>query len=191
MPNYQNGKIYTIRCKTDDTLIYVGSTTQTYLSQRFQGHKADSLKIHQYPNHSLYTIAGDWNDWYIELYENFPCLSKDQLNKREGEIIRLIGTLNKQIAGRTNKEWRIENAEILKQKKKTYNENNKEEKVEKNKIYREKNHEAILEKKKDWYEKNKEKLKEEKLCECGATITGYYYSTHCKSKKHLLFMSSI
>jgi hypothetical protein len=25
---YKNGKIYTIRCKNDDTLIYVGSTTQ-------------------------------------------------------------------------------------------------------------------------------------------------------------------
>ncbi len=24
MPDYKQGKIYTVRCKTDDTLIYVG-----------------------------------------------------------------------------------------------------------------------------------------------------------------------
>ena len=28
MPDYKQGKIYTVRCKTDDTLIYVGCTTE-------------------------------------------------------------------------------------------------------------------------------------------------------------------
>ena len=36
-------------------------------------------------------------------YENYPCENEEQLNKREGEIIREIGTVNKQIAGRTHK----------------------------------------------------------------------------------------
>ena len=46
----------------------------------------------------------DWNDWYIEKWK-FPCENKEQLNKREeGEMIREIGTVNKQIAGRTYKE---------------------------------------------------------------------------------------
>jgi predicted GIY-YIG superfamily endonuclease len=35
---YKNGKIYTIRCKNDDTIIYVGSTTQP-LFKRLYGHK--------------------------------------------------------------------------------------------------------------------------------------------------------
>ena len=35
---YKNGKIYTIRCKNDDTLIYVGSTVQP-LHKRFYEHK--------------------------------------------------------------------------------------------------------------------------------------------------------
>ena len=39
----------------------------------------------------------------IELFENFPCNSKEELNKKEGQIIREIGTINKQIAGRTYK----------------------------------------------------------------------------------------
>ncbi len=29
MPDYKQVKTYTIRCKTDDTLIYVGFTTQS------------------------------------------------------------------------------------------------------------------------------------------------------------------
>jgi hypothetical protein len=35
---YKNGKIYTIRCKNDDTLIYVGATTQP-LFKRWYEHK--------------------------------------------------------------------------------------------------------------------------------------------------------
>jgi hypothetical protein len=42
---------------------------------------------------------------YIELYEMYKCNTKE-LVKREGEIIRQIGTLNKNIAGRTLKEYR-------------------------------------------------------------------------------------
>ena len=36
---YNNGKIYTIRCKTDNNLIYVGSTTQP-LHKRWFTHKS-------------------------------------------------------------------------------------------------------------------------------------------------------
>ena len=35
---YKNGKIYTIRCKNDDTLIDIGSTIQP-LFERWYGHK--------------------------------------------------------------------------------------------------------------------------------------------------------
>jgi hypothetical protein len=42
---------------------------------------------------------------YIYIYEDFPCNSKQELNRREGEVIREIGTINKQIAGRTKKEY--------------------------------------------------------------------------------------
>ena len=43
MPNYQNSKIYTIRCKTDDSLIYVGSTIQP-LSKRMVEHRSKHNK---------------------------------------------------------------------------------------------------------------------------------------------------
>ena len=43
MPDYSNGKIYTIRNRNDDTKIYVGSTSQP-LYKRFHQHKKDSKK---------------------------------------------------------------------------------------------------------------------------------------------------
>jgi hypothetical protein len=37
------------------------------------------------------------DNWYIELFENFPCQNKEQLKRREREVIREIGIINKQI----------------------------------------------------------------------------------------------
>ena len=121
MPDYSHGKIYTIRCYDDTSLIYVGSTTQQ-LSKRLGCHKTLSKTN---PNTFVYsTINGEWAKWYIELYENFPCNNKEELEKREGEIIRLVSTLNKKIAGRTWAEYYIDNIEKLKeQKKQSYIEN--------------------------------------------------------------------
>ena len=111
---YKNGKIYTIRSKNDVSLIYVGSTTQP-LYKRFAQHKAKSKNlIHE--NRQLYIKMNetDINDWYIELYEDCPCDRKEELNKREGQVIREIGLLNKEIAGRTFKEYREDKKEIIK-----------------------------------------------------------------------------
>ena len=55
----------------------------------------------------------------MELYEEYPCDNVEQLRRREGEIIReLKPVLNKQIAGRTEKEWREDNKEYCKEEKK-------------------------------------------------------------------------
>jgi hypothetical protein len=134
MPNYGNGKIYTIRCRTDDTLIYVGSTIQP-LCERLAGHKRDS-KGEKDKNMLLYkTINKNWDNWYIELYELYPCNCKDELCKKEGEIIRLIGTLNSRIAGRTKKEWYDENKEKHAESEKKWYEANKEYKQNYHKNY--------------------------------------------------------
>jgi hypothetical protein len=117
---YKNGKIYTIRCKNDDSLIYVGSTIQP-LFKRWHQHKSNvnNEKNKEY-NTLVYHKIRETNieDFHIELYENFPCNSKEELNKREGEIIREIGTLNKAIAGRTQKEYVEDNKDKIKNIKK-------------------------------------------------------------------------
>ena len=70
MPDYSNGKIYTIRCRRNNTLIYVGSTTMT-LAKRMTEHRyasyTNNIKI-------LYScVNGNWDDWYIKLYEEYLC----------------------------------------------------------------------------------------------------------------------
>ena len=42
-------------------------------------------------------------NFYIELIEDWPCESVEQLRKREGYYIRMMATLNHNIAGRTDK----------------------------------------------------------------------------------------
>ena len=127
------------------------------------------------------------NNFYIELYEEFPCQNKEQLTKREGEIIREIGVLNHVIPGRSSKE---------------YFEDNKANILEKQKMYYDKNNEDILQKKKDYYmnvvklnyEQNKEtileKRKEKMTCECGSNFRKADISQHNKCKKHLLHLAS-
>jgi len=188
MPDYNKGKIYTIRCRTDDTLIYVGSTIQP-LSVRIGGHKIKSRDIkHQY--RLIYkTINNNWDDWYIELYEVYPCENKEQLCKREGEIIREIGTLNTRIEGRTVKEYTEDNKDDIAIKQKAYRENSKDESKKYFKERYEQNKDEILEYCKERYGQNKDNIsiknKEKITCECGCISTKINLSRHKKSQRHL------
>jgi hypothetical protein len=187
MPNYQDGKIYTIRNYTDNEMIYVGSTTQT-LSRRLAKHRTDcKCGISRI---SLYShiVDNDWSNWYIELYEYYPCNNKTELEKREGEIIREIGTLNKYIAGRTKEEWREENTEYFKEYGKIYREENTDKIKEYKKKYGEENADKIKEYKKKYYEENADKIKERKKIQiccniCGAFSLKQHLARHQKTKK--------
>ena len=96
---YNNGKIYTIRCTDNNNLIYVGSTTQP-LYKRWYEHKQLYNKEGKQYNKLLYIKMRElgFDKFYIELYENINCENIEQLHKKEGEIIRQIATLNKNIA---------------------------------------------------------------------------------------------
>ncbi len=45
-----------------------------------------------------------FDKFYIELYELYSCNKKEESTKREGEMIRKIGTFNSEMAGRTKPE---------------------------------------------------------------------------------------
>jgi hypothetical protein len=175
MPDYQNGKIYSIRSYQTE-LIYIGSTTQS-LSKRLGKHISD------YKNGVISSKELlKYDDYYIELIELFPCNSREELLKQEGIHIRknINICVNCCIAGRTKKEYNIDNKERINEKEKQYRENNKEhikeQKREYDKQHRENNKERIREKRKQYYENNKEIYKQkakqyrennkEKLKEC-------------------------
>ena len=174
---YNNGKIYTIRCRTDNNLIYVGSTVQP-LHKRWHGHKTTLLNG-KYNHRLLYNKMNELgiDDFYIELYEHYNCNSKEELNRREGELIREIGNLNHAIAGRTKNEYVKEEKEKIKEHDKQYYDANKE---------------LILEKKKYYRENNKDSIKEKKTkpfnCECGCIVQWDLKARHKKSQKHINLM---
>lgn len=104
MPDYSKAKIYAIRAPGTDN-VYIGSTTKS-LSARMSNHRANYIlylngKYHYTTSIEVVSIPGA----YIELVEEFPCNNKEQLNKREGEIIRSTATcVNKRVEGRTKEE---------------------------------------------------------------------------------------
>jgi hypothetical protein len=170
MPDYSNGKIYTIRNREDNNKIYVGSTIQP-LYKRLDSHKRDS-KRENHKNMKLYIeVNNNWDNWYIELYENYSCNNREELYKKEGEIIRLIGTLNSRIEGRDMKqycidnkdkikEYHIENADIIKEYKKKYHIKNADKLKEKSKIHYDNNKEKNKERDKQYRIENADKIKE-------------------------------
>ncbi len=166
MPDYSFGKIYTIRCRYDDNLIYVGSTVEKKLCDRMSKHRGQS-KQDKCINKPLYKEVNktNWDNWFMELYEDYPCESKEQLNRREGEVIREIGTLNKVIAGRSPKEYHRENAEKIHEKKKQYYRDNAE---------------------------RRNAYKREKItCECGSTIVRGGFASHKRTNKHMKNMEKL
>ena len=189
MPNYQDGKIYTIRCRTDNTLIYVGSTTMT-LARRMAYHR----ECGKTSNTKFYTcVNNNWDDWYIELYEVCPCENKQELCKREGEIIREIGTLNSKISGRTQQEsdkFSYEkHKESRKETRKIYVEEHKEEIALAHKIYHENHREERLEASRQYNINNnearkeyKKKYREEHKAEISAKRIEYYWEVQTKNR---------
>jgi len=168
MPDYSLGKIYMIYPKVDDadeSDVYYGSTTTT-LSRRMSSHRSTkhcSSKI-------LFDKYGVEN-CFIELVEKYPCDTKEQLNKKEGECIRNHKCINKRIAGRTGKEWCTDNKSKISEQKKEYYTENKDKITERHKEYyidnkdkrkeyqKHYNNETI-DKRKELYVKNKDKILE-------------------------------
>jgi group I intron endonuclease len=150
--NYQNGKIYVIRNHLN-LLVYVGSTTQA-LSKRMAYHRQDykrksTSKFYQACNE----IGID--EFHIELLEDCPCESREQLLRREGYYIREYDSYNNgyngRIEGQTKKEYRQANKEARKE----YIEANKESLAIQQKIYFETNKEAINERRRQRYKDKK------------------------------------
>ena len=190
MPDYKNGKIYKIWSPMGKE-IYIGSTIQSLYARKSQ-HKI-CMKC------SSKILFEKYDDVRIELIEYFPCNNKEELDKKEGFYIRNNDCINKNIAGRTEKEYYEDNKEKIKEylqdnkekikeQKKEYYEDNKD----KIKEYRDNNKEKKKEYMKEYYEDNKEKIKENNqkkiTCECGRTIIFRHKPRHERTKIHQNFI---
>ena len=166
MPDYKQGKIYMIWSPNTDK-VYIGSTAQP-LHKRFHEHKRKltGQKSDTTANEILLACA----DARIELIEDYPCATKAELNRREGQIMRGYDKrVNQIIAGRTAAEYRADNRERLAAQAREYNAKNKEqiaararERYQQNReqiaAYRQRNKEQIAAQRREYNAKNKEQI---------------------------------
>jgi hypothetical protein len=130
MPDYSKSIIYRIVCKDlSVTDCYVGSTTN--FKRRRRGHKTgcNNPKDTSY-NYKVYKFIrenGGWKNWDMIMVEKYPCNDKLELLKKEREVFETLkATLNSEIPSRTQKEYKLDNKETIKEKKKQYHLDNKE-----------------------------------------------------------------
>ena len=88
----------------------------------------------------------------IELVELYPCKTKAELLRKEGEYIKSKKCVNKKFSGRTAQEYRQDNKGKISANAKRYQEEHKEEL----KRYRKDSAEYFNQKLKERYEANKE-----------------------------------
>ncbi|MBS1738546.1 MAG: GIY-YIG nuclease family protein [Bacteroidetes bacterium] len=165
--DYANGKIYQIT-NIDHTKCYIGSTTHS-LSRRFSKHKAH-YKMWQEGKFGKCTVFDLFNEYgvdncYIDLVEAFGCKNRTELERKEGEFIKNTDCINKNIAGRTDKEYRTDNKQKISEYQKEYYVDKKENK-------------------KQYYIYNKQKLLEHYNCECGKQYSNVNKARHIKSDIH-------
>jgi len=195
MPNYQNGKIYGIYYQKK--LRYIGSTTQT-LALRMGKHRTNARNIHMTGDIYKEMRENGIENYYIELIENYPCNTVEELHKKEGECQRLDfdNICNQLIAGRSKEEF--DSLPETKIKKREYNLKYREQNKEKLIEYDRKRQQTEERKQSDRERHLKNKEKRNKLCsdrykernaikikcECGQEIIPDCYKKHLQSKQH-------
>jgi predicted GIY-YIG superfamily endonuclease len=212
--NYSKTKVYKIWSTKGDK-IYIGSTTKDYLSQRLTAHKNryKEWKNNKYHFVTSFIIFDDYgvDNCFIELVEAKQCIDKDEKNKLEGNHIRSMICVNRNMPDPD-----------IKERQKLYNERNKDKikanvskkiKCEcgieishggKSRHIKSKQHIRLTN---PDYEEIKIALEEEKKakkkdrkkqyalikvkCECGTTICRNDKSKHILSQKHINLMKDI
>jgi hypothetical protein len=148
MNRYENGKIYKIT-DVGYNKCYIGSTCES-LSKRMERHRKQYKEYIKGRMKKKTTAIDIFNEFgiencTIELIENYPCQSKEELFKREGGHIKATECVNRQIAGRTQQEWKLDNPEQAREyyergkaRARAYYHKHKEEIIEKRRLNEEK-----------------------------------------------------
>lgn len=189
MPDYSKGKIYIIT--SSNGLPYIGSTTET-LSERLSKHRTNT----KLGKGTTARIHLDADDVKIELLEEYPCKTKQELLLREKHYFDTMECCN-YCSPIKSKEEKLDDKHI-------YYEHNKEKiKKYKNEYYqRPEVIEKIKEYNKKVYSENKvdrnkdhKKWRDENRviveCPCGSSVFKYKLSDHKRSIKHQEYLITL
>ena len=153
--DYSKGLIYSIVCKTNETLIYIGSTTN--FRQRKTHHKTacycENNRCHNFQVYVMIRSNGGWTNFKISPVKEYACENNIQLLIEEERIRKEIqANLNTRRAFRTEEEAKEEANERAHK----YYESHTAEIKEYHKIYNEENKARIKERQQKYHEANKE-----------------------------------
>ena len=182
-------KIYKIIDNTNGNE-YIGSTCQS-LKRRLSTHKSGYKRFLNGLGYNVksFDIIKN-NDYKIELIENCDIKTKQELISKERFFIENNECINKVIPGRTDKEYKEDNKDKIKESSKNYYIDNKD----KIKLYREDNKDRAKAYNKNYRIVNKDKIKiqtNEKFdCECGGKYIYTHKSAHLKTNKHIDFLKN-
>ena len=162
---------------------YIGSTAEKSLSNRMSRHRYD-YKIYKDTLEKKMTCFDIFeygiDNCKIELLENYPCSSIEELRKREGHYIQNTDCVNRCLAGRNKEGWYWDNKEHCNKKNLENYYNNREQRLRQMKEHRELNKETINAKKKISH-----------VCECGVSYTNSHKARHLQTQRHQHYINSL
>ena len=199
--DYSKCSIYKIEHNDNESLVYVGHTTN--FDKRKTSHKSGcynendthyNLKVYQ-----MIRQNGGWDMFKMLEVEKYPCADKREADRRENEVMKeLRACMNTNNSFRTKEEiteyhtnYRELHKEKIQERDKKYYEQNKPKIQEYDKKYYEQNKPKIQERSKDYYESNKQEINEKVKCGCGCEIVKQNLNRHQATKKHLDKMKNI
>jgi len=203
--DYSKCCIYKIEHNDDESLVYVGHTTN--FDKRKTQHKINCYNDKQKPyNLKIYQMIrqnGGWDAFKMLEVEKYPCNDKREAERRENEVMKeLKASMNTYKSFRTKNEiteyhtnYYESNKPKIQERMKEYQKNNKpkiqEYHKEYHKEYYKSNKEKLQERHKEYQKNNKPKINEKVKCECGCDVMKRYLKRHQATKKHLDKMKNI
>jgi hypothetical protein len=180
--DFSKGLIYSIVCKTDETLIYVGSTTN--FRQRKNKHKADcqneNNRDHNTPVYVMIRANGGWTNFDMIPVKEYACENVIQLTIEEERIRKEIqATLNTRRAFQSEEELKEHTKNYRKEhaaERKKYNQEHKTEAKEYYTKYAQDNRAKIKEKLRKYRQEHKAEIKERQR--------QYYQEHQAEAKKY-------
>jgi len=166
--NYSKCCIYKIEHNDDESLVYVGHTTN--FDKRKTQHKIncynDNGKPYNFKVYQMIRENGGWEKFLMLEVEKYPCNDRREAERRENEVMKeLKSSMNMINSFRTqdeiqeyDKEYRENNKHKIQERMKEYHENNKLKIQERKKEYRENNKLKIQEREKEYRDNNKLKI---------------------------------
>ena len=159
MPDYSKIVIYKIQHEDNESLVYVGSTTD--FTKRKCSHKSKCNNPKEF-NIKLYQMIrdnGGWDCFRMIQIKKFPCDNKREAETEEDRVmLELKANMNDHRASRSYAEWVIDNNDKILEYNKQYRRNNRDKILEQHKQYRINNRDKISERTKQYYTDNRYKI---------------------------------